>query len=270
MVRTVSIAGGALTLLLLVLLARGGRNKPQYALSGEVGSAVSLPSAPEGKELKPERGVSPPPAGTQPAVEIFERLASLASRVQSIVKSHQDGKVPYAQEELADLMCLERDVQGLIQELVRSLRQNPSDGHAVLDRLVALEDECTSLRLAGAIAAAFDEPVRERLARALREGASLRERLLACRILTVDPGPLSLQALLHAAQRDADPDGRLAALEALDARRHRGYPNEAPLIRHAAATVSATDPDHGVRARAVPVASPPAAGGGFSAGRVGR
>jgi hypothetical protein len=256
MARTAAIVAAGLALLALALWRRADGSRPSSGRLPEPVSTPAKPVPPAGADALP-----PALAGTPcPAEALLDRVTSLSSRLHSRVRRHREEGTPYDPEELAQVMAMERELQGLLGDLTRALRENPAEGHAVLNGLVAMEDEEAALRIAASIGPAFDDSVRARLVRALEGAGSLRERLIACRALAADRAPATLHALLRAARRDPEPGGRLEALEALEIRRARGSLEDVALIEHAATILAAGDADGAVRARAAHVAAPPAPG----------
>jgi hypothetical protein len=202
------------------------------------------------EEAAPGARNTPSPA-PEPAraVSLADRLSHLLSSLRRSVAAREAAGLPYTEQELTQVMALEREAKGLEADLAGELSAHPEAGHALFDFLRALEEESVALRIAAAIAPSLGEGVRARLAALLGGGGSPRERRLAIALLAPDPSRSSLLALLHAAQADGEAGLRRAAFEALAWGRPSG--DDAALIREVASTRAACEPDPSVRTAAL-------------------
>ncbi len=259
MKRSIALAAGALALLGLAVLVRPRRSDLRARIASPSAEAIAPEPSPE-RAVAPPADPSPAPAiAPLPGQRVLEELCRSLATLRARVRFHSDTGTPYAPGELEEVMALERGVQELGAALARAVAESPGDGQRVIDRLLAMEDEESALRIARMIAGAVDDAIRSRLAAALSGVGTPRERRVALVVLAGDPSRSSLSALLHAAQADAEPSIRNAALQEARSRAAR-HPDEAPLIREVAATRAACEPDETARRTAASLAQPPPAG----------
>lgn len=238
--------------------------------SGGSGLAARPQARPERPELRPidDPILLPEPAtgsipsrppndplGEDRVASLTERLFPLLRQIKSKVDGHKALRIPYSEEELAELMAWEREATGLAAELSESWRRDPREADVLLAKMLSIDDDEVALRLMDLFEGPLDTGFEARLAEILRTRPDAGARRIGVAGLARQETPGSLSVLLAAAEADADAAVRIDALDALALRgRRRASADEARMIVEALDRRAAVDPDDRVRARAADLA----------------